>query len=243
MRRKEWFGEWFDSPYYHKLYKHRDKEEARYFIDNLFSFLHPDHNDLILDLACGKGRHAIYINQKGYHVIGLDLSAQNIKYARQYQTDTLEFFEHDMREVFHFEGFNLILNLFTSFGYFDTEEEHFNTIKAISDSLKPGGKFVIDFLNPFVVINNLVKEEIKRIDGIEYHINRYFEKPFIIKEIELFEGEHRFSFHEKVRAIRKDEFCQYFEKTGLNIEYIFGSYELDDYNPESSERLIFIVRK
>lgn len=243
MRRKEWFGEWFDSPYYHVLYKHRDNEEAKYFLDNLIGLLKPPPCTEMLDLACGKGRHSIYLSQKGYNVTGLDLSAQNIAAAKKFENGSLHFDTHDMREVYAKETFDYIFNLFTSFGYFDTMKEHEDTILSISTMLRPGGRFVLDFLNPYRVTHHLVHEEIKRIDGIEFHINRDVEGDFIVKNIELFDNGNRFEFHEKVRTICRAEFLEFFEKAGLRVEFVFGNYELDDYDPERSDRLIFVTQK
>jgi SAM-dependent methyltransferase len=243
MSQREWFGQWFDSPYYHILYQHRDDNEAKFFLDNLLGHLNPSLNCMMLDLACGKGRHAIYLNEQGFKVTGVDLSQQNIKHARQFENDRLQFHQHDMREVYKPEAFDFVFNLFTSFGYFDTIEEHERTIKAITKSLKPGGKFIIDFLNPYVVINHLVKEEIKMIDGIEFHINKDFDGTFIIKDIQFeHEGVHH-HFQEKVKAIRRTEFIEFFQHAGLQIREIFGNYALEPYVADQSDRLIFIVAK
>lgn len=242
MKRKEWFGEWFNSPYYHILYHHRDNEEARYFIDNLLAFLKPEKGCKMMDLACGKGRHSIYLNEKGYKVTGLDLSPSNIEHARQFENENLQFEVHDMRKAYERGKFDCVFNLFTSFGYFDTLEEHRNTIKAIKSCINPGGYFVLDFLNPYVVINELVEEEVKRIEGIEFHIKRYIEDGFIIKRIEFFDNNKRFDFYEKVKTIRRKEFESFFEEAGFTLLNTFGSYELDDYHPERSHRLIFITR-
>ena len=65
MPHKKWFENWFDSPYYHILYQNRNDDEAKFFIDNLCAYLKPSLNDTLLDVACGRGRHAIYLNKKG----------------------------------------------------------------------------------------------------------------------------------------------------------------------------------
>ena len=77
----QWFTSWFDTPYYHTLYKDRNHSEAQVFMDNLTNYLNvPEHGE-ILDLACGKGRHSIYLNSLGYNVTGVDLSENSIEYA------------------------------------------------------------------------------------------------------------------------------------------------------------------
>ena len=240
---KEWFGAWFDSPYYHILYKHRDQEEAAEFINNLHKFLRftPDHH--ILDVACGKGRHAIYLNEMGMDVVGLDLSPQNISYARQFENERLKFFRHDMREVFAEEEFDIALNLFTSFGYFDTEIENETAIIAVTKAIKSGGHLVIDFLNPHRVIEQLVPTEKLTLEGIDFEINRRYEKDFIIKHIQFEHQGKKHSYTEKVRAIRKIEFMRYFVKAGLKLKGNYGDYQLNPYHWKTSQRMIFIMEK
>src|SRR3989344_5362829 len=119
----EWFECWFDSPYYHVLYKNRDFTEAELFIDNLVQLIKPSKSNRILDLACGKGRHAIYLNKKGFDVTGIDLSEKSIECAKISGNETLHFYTHDMRKLFRSNYFDIVLNLFTSFGYFEQERE------------------------------------------------------------------------------------------------------------------------
>lgn len=243
-KRKEWFGEWFDSPYYHVLYKHRDYEEAQAFIDNLSAYLNLSPNHKVLDLACGKGRHSIYLNRKGLDVVGLDLSEQSIAYANQFANEKLHFEVHDMREFFAEEEFDFILNLFTSFGYFETKDEHLLAIQSVAKALKPGGVLVLDFLNPYTVINHLIPEEIKVIDGIEFHITKDISgKDYIIKNISFEDKGKSHHYQEKVKALRRTDFMEYFEKSELTVEHIMGNYDLEPYNAEKSDRMIFIVKK
>ena len=77
----DWFENWFDTTWYHTLYSDRDYTEASRFIENLIGFLKPTENATILDLACGKGRHAKHINRLGYRVWGVDLSSSSIESA------------------------------------------------------------------------------------------------------------------------------------------------------------------
>lgn len=243
LKTKEWFGEWFDSPYYHVLYKHRDEEEARSFIDHLIQYFEFSENNLILDLACGKGRHAIYLNKKGYNVTGLDLSVHNIEYARKHENRRLHFNIHDMRYPWPGEKFDHILNLFTSFGYFETKGENQQAIAAIASSMKKGGKLLIDFLNPYTVINNLVPEEVKNINGICFHIRKYLEGEYIVKDIRFADDGRSYNFQERVKAIRRVKFMEYFQNAGLELVDLFGDYDLNSYIAQKSDRMIFVLRK
>lgn len=240
---EEWFSTWFNSPYYHILYKNRDNDEAQYFLKNLIKHLGITINDRILDVACGKGRHSIFLNQLGYTVEGIDLSSQNIEAAKKHENQNLHFEIHDMRWPYKKEFFNYALNIFTSFGYFENDNDHQLAITSIAGSLERGGIFILDFLNPYRVINNLIKEDSKVVEGIQFNINRVFDGENIIKEINFEDEGKHYQFKEKVKAIRRLSFLTYFRNANLMHLQTFGDYQLNDYKPEISERMIFIVKK
>ncbi|MTI32057.1 class I SAM-dependent methyltransferase [Cytophagales bacterium RKSG123] len=241
---REWFGEWFDSPYYHILYKNRNFEEASAFVNKLAKHLQLNSSHSILDLACGKGRHAIHLNQMGLDVIGIDLSSENIKAANAFSNPRLKFFQHDMRQAFRTEYFDYILNMFTSFGYFEKEEENQKAISVAAEGLKKEGKLIIDFLNPDFVRDQMIEKEKKVIEGITFHITKEIDLDnFILKTIKFNDRGQNFRFQEKVKAISQDKFISYFEKAGLKLEALFGDYQLGPFNPNSSERMIFIAKK
>ena len=168
---KNWFVKWFDTQYYHILYKDRDYQEAGMFIDNITSYLNLPENAKVLDLACGKGRHSVYLNKLGFEVTGADLSENSISEAKKQENETLHFEVHDMRIPFE-QKFDAIFNLFTSFGYFDNDQDNITTLKAIKESLSEFGFAVLDFMNVEKVIPNLVASEVKSIEGIDFHIKR-----------------------------------------------------------------------
>ena len=240
---EEWFSTWFDSPYYHILYSNRNYAEAEQFLNNLLKHLHPKPDAKILDLACGKGRHAIYLNQQGFNVTGVDLSPQSIAFAKQFENEKLHFEVQDMREVYKPDHFDFVLNLFTSFGYFASETENVVALKAIAESVKPGGKLVIDFLNAEKVVANLVPEETKILEGVTFHITRHMEGKRIVKTIAFETEEKRYQFQEKVWALTAEDFKEYFRMTDLRLHECFGSYKLEPYNAQTSDRLIFILKK
>ena len=234
-----WYSSWFDSPYYHILYKDRDQEEAQGFMNHLTAFLQLPNKAEILDLACGKGRHSIYLNALGYDVIGADLSSSSIAYAKQFENDTLHFKEHDMCLPFP-KKFDAVFNLFTSFGYFEAEEDNLRTIKAIKAELKSGGCGVIDFLNAETVIKNLVASETKEIDGISFHIEKYMKDGHIIKDIHFEHNNIPYNFTERVKALTLKDFQNYFSEAGVTLKHCFGDYKLSPFDAATSERLILI---
>ncbi|WP_438964003.1 class I SAM-dependent methyltransferase [Winogradskyella sp.] len=238
---KHWYISWFDTPYYHILYKDRDYSEAQGFMDNLTNYLNLPDNGKILDLACGKGRHSVYLNKLGYDVTGVDLSEQSINYAKQYENDTLKFKVHDMSKPLN-DKFDAVFNLFTSFGYFDDESCNLNTIKAIKSELNEFGIGVIDFMNTNYVTSNLVAQDVKSVDGIDFYQKRRAENGFIMKDISFEIDGEKFNFQECVRAFILEDFENLFEKAGVHLLDVFGDYNLNKYLSESSERLIMIFK-
>lgn len=243
MNEKDWFKEWFDTPYYHRLYKDRDLKEAEYFINNLIKFLNPEENSFVLDLACGKGRHSLYLNKKGLNVTGIDLSEESIRYASQFENDTLSFFIHDMRRLFRINYFDYIFNLFTSFGYFEKENDNAEVVESAAKGLKKDGSLIIDFMNTTKVLNELKKEEVKSSGEIDFKISRSVENGFIVKDIRFSDSGKDFHFREKVKILGLPEFERYFSMANLRIQHIFGNYSLDEFNENQSERLILIAKK
>ena len=236
---KDWYSSWFDTPFYHILYKDRDDREAQTFMENLTSYLNITENGSILDLACGKGRHAVYSNSIGYDVTGIDLSEKSIAFAKQFENNTLHFDVHDMRNACP-KQFNAVFNLFTSFGFFDDSEDDLSTIKAIKANLKNNGVGVIDFLNADFVVNNLVKENTKTIDGISFKLKRYVDNGFIVKDISFEANGTPYHYQELVKALTLDDFKAMFKEANIQLLDVFGDYKLNTFNKEHSERLIMI---
>ncbi len=194
-----------------------------------------------MDLACGKGRHAIYLNQLGFDVIGADLSENSIAEASKNSNSSLHFQVHDMREKME-DQFDAIFNLFTSFGYFENDADNLKTLIAIKESLTEHGFAVIDFMNVNQVIANLVPEETKTVEGIDFHIQRYVKDGHIYKEIDFEDQGESFHFTEKVQALTLQDFQAMMEEAGIYLLDIFGDYKLKKFHKTESERLIMIFK-
>lgn len=241
---KPWYNEWFNSPYYHILYNNHDEKEAQFFIDNLVAFFNLQPNHKVLDMACGRGRYSVYIHKKGFDVVGFDLSAESIAYAKQFESERLQFYIHDMREPFGAHQFDYVLNMFTSMGYFDTDEENKQVVVSAAKCIKPGGSLLIDFLNPYKVIQNLEPEGTAEREGITFHFTKKIDDAsYIIKDIRFNDQGKSFHFIEKVKAIRQVEFMDYFRAANLKLTHTFGNYSLEPFDRETSDRMIFILKK
>jgi len=239
---KTWFGEWFNTSYYHILYKNRNNDEAKNFIQNLVSFLKLPKNATILDLACGKGRHSIFLNSLGYKVIGADLSKNSIEYANQFSNENLQFVVQDMRKPFRLKA-NAVFNMFTSFGYFDQDHDDIQVLKNIENCIEQNGVAVVDYMNVHKVIKNLVKSETTVRDHLKFNIKRHLTDGFITKDIHLIDNGKEHNFQERVKAIDFIKFKSYCAQANLKINHIFGDYNLSEFNKDTSDRLILILSK
>ncbi len=138
--------------------------------------------------------------------------------------------------------FDAVFNLFTSFGYFDDDADNLNTIKAIKAELNEFGFGVIDFMNSDFVIDNLVPEEVKTVDGIDFHLKRYVEDGYIIKDITFTADDRLYNFQERVRGFTLADFELFFEQAGVYLLDVFGDYKLNKFNAKTSERLVLIFK-
>jgi SAM-dependent methyltransferase len=242
---KEWYKEWFNSPFYHKLYFERDENEARQFMDRLINHFNPPKESFMLDLACGRGRHSKYLASKGFDVTGIDISAESIKYALQFENSHLHFFQHDMRLPSWINYFDYVFNLFTSFGYFPTRREHDDAIRTMAQCIKPGGKVLIDYLNVHYVEERLVYNEIKNVDGTEYEIHRWHNDDFFYKRIIVKDKciENQVEYTEKVAKFNLGDFTEMLSFQNLQVVEVFGDYHLNGYSVTGTPRMIIVASK
>jgi SAM-dependent methyltransferase len=239
----DWYETWFDSPYYHLLYRNRDEHEAELFLDALIKFLNPPPGSRILDVACGKGRHSIYLNKKGFDVTGFDLSAESIQYDKEFENDSLSFYLHDMREVFRSNYFDIVLNLFSSFGYFEKKRDNVRCMIANVTALKENGFFVFDYFNAGKIQLKGCMITEKLITGINFHIEKHIEGNFIKKKITFNDKGNNYNFEEQLLLAGKSELEKYIIEAGLTIINCFGNYKLDPFNESTSDRLIIVAQK
>ncbi len=240
---KDWFASWFDTSYYHILYKNRDQKEARLFMANLVAFLGLKKHDTILDLACGKGRHSLFLNSLGFDVVGSDLSQNSIDYANKFSNETLRFVQRDMRKPLNIK-YDAIFNLFTSFGYFEDDAEDIQVLKNIKNGLKSEDSIsVIDFLNVDKAIKQLVKEETIIRNDIRFNITRSFENGFIIKKIEIVTASETINYFERIKYLNLSKIESYLNIVGLKLKHTFGDYDLQKFDSKNSNRLILIISK
>jgi SAM-dependent methyltransferase len=241
----EWFESWFDTTYYHKLYFKHDHDEASAFIDRLVQWLQPSPGSLMLDVACGRGRHSIQLAQQGFNVTGIDLSESSIGYAKKFEADYLHFYRHDMRQPFWINYFDFAFNFFTSFGYFRTRREHDAALRTIAQALHRDGVLIIDYLNRHYVEGHLVYSNDKEIEGINYHITRWMDEEYFYKKIEVEDESlsEPYIYTEKVSKFSLGDFTDMLAYQGMQIIEVFGNHDLCPYHVRNAPRMIMVARK
>lgn len=232
----EWFEEWFGEEYL-ALYPHRDLAEAARAVDLIRTTLPWEPGWRVLDVACGAGRHSRALRDAGARCIGLDLSAALLRRARSIAGVPL--IRGDMRALPVRPGsMDLTVNLFTSFGYFATDEEHRAALAAMAGTLRPAGWLVLDFLNAEAARATLVPEEHGQLAGQPVRIRRELSDAgrFVWKRIATANGRE---FTERVRLFGADELAAMLEGASLRVRYRFGDY---DGSPpgESAPRVILM---
>lgn len=245
MAEKAWYKGWFNSPYYHKLYFERDEKEAEIFITKLISHLTPAAGSYMLDVACGKGRHSKTLASLGFDVTGIDISTDSIAFAKQFERENLHFFVHDMRLPAWGNYFDYAFNFFTSFGYFNTRREHDDAIRTITNSIRPGGKFVIDYLNVHFAEEHLVHNEVKEVDGTSYTIKRWDDETHFFKKITVTDASLKdpMEYTEKVAKFSLGDFTDMLSFQGMQVQEVFGDYQFANYDVRKTPRLILIAQK
>lgn len=246
MPGKSWFKDWFDSDYYHLLYQHRDEQEALDFIRALIAYLKPIPGSRMVDVACGKGRHSKALADMGFDVTGIDLSASSIDEAKKDESDSLHFYQHDMRLPFCINYFDYAFNFFTSFGYFRTRREHDSAIRTIAQSLKPGGVFVIDYLNVHYTEERLEKSFTTAVDGIKFHITKWQDEDHFFKQIQVSDASNNAPKHlytERVAKFSLGDFTDMLSFQGMQVQEVFGDYRLGRYDVKKSPRMIIVAKK
>ena len=233
-----WYQEWFGEEYL-ELYAHRDEHEARrqvaFFIEQFGGVRGP-----VLDLACGMGRHVTELLASGYRVVGCDLSFTMLQAGRQ-EYGGMPVARADMRQLPFFTGsFAALVNFFTSFGYFATEEENEQVVDEMARVLEPGAVFLFDYLNVERELRKMVQRETLETPMGEVRIERWFDSSdrSINKRITI--GQKRYL--ERVRGYELSEISNMFAACKLSIRTVFGDFDGSPF-AATSPRLILVGTK
>lgn len=240
----EWYKQSFGSDYL-IVYKHRDLQGAYEEVKQMINWLDLPQQAAVLDLCCGMGRHAVALTEFGYDVTGVDLSDVLLDEARKLaDAAKVRWMQGDMRDVPLEETFDAVVNLFSSFGYFETDEENGKVMSEIDRLLKSGGQFIIDFMNAEYVRTHLVPYSERVTDGVRIEERRSIENGSVIKHIVLKEEELADRHYvERVRLYGLSDFEAMLKQTNLHIDQVYGDYSQATYDERQSPRLIIVGHK
>lgn len=245
MNNHEWYKDAFEE-WYPIVYQHRDEKEAQEQVEFAYSELNLHYNDRVLDLCCGYGRHLGFLFSKISFVVGFDLSLYLLNKARHFLSDKISLVRGDVRSLpFSSESFDIVLNFFTSFGYFDEDKENVRQIEQVSFVLRNKGRFLFDYLNPAQgqKIKNIETE--KRYQSYIIKENRQYDesKKELKKDISIYvDKQLKKSYTERVKVYNIDEISRMFSSYNLCIKKTYGNYNKEPYS-EESPRLIIIGEK
>jgi SAM-dependent methyltransferase len=237
----DWFEEWFGEDYL-RIYQHRDETEAEHVVELIERFVAGREIRAVLDLGCGAGRHSRLLCERWW-TVGLDLSPALLKIANREMPDA-PYVRADMRELpFAGDSFDLVVNLFTSFGYFEDDRENQRVLLCVHDSLRPGGIIVIDFLNASEVRTHLVPYDERVENGITIEQTRAIsaDDRFVEKRIRL--RERGKEYIERVRLLTAGDLERMLETAGFSVEARVGDYGGGQWAEASPRTILFASRR
>lgn len=242
----EWYKDWFDSEDYLLVYNHRDDQDAIKLTDLILLETKLAKGSSILDAACGAGRHCLLFAKKGYDVDGFDLSKNLLSIAHRRAKEEnlkIKFRLGDIRSISYENEFDLVTNLFTSFGYFDTDTENFSFVKNSLKFIKPGGYYAIDFFNKKYLEENLVSRSENLMGSFPVIEERAIENGRVNKVITLKKPGIDRVYTESVKLYTFEELLEKFNGIGFKFMKAFGSYDGEEFDINISPRTIIIFRK
>lgn len=236
----EWYERWFGEEYL-ALYPHRNEADAAAAVALLERTLRGRDTGRVLDLACGVGRHIPLLRRFGF-TVGLDLSPVLLRIARANDADGA-YVRADMRVLpFARASFALVVNLFTSFGYFASDDEHRLVLREVREILAPGGTLVLDFFNAAFVRATLVPQDEREVNGVLMEQRRSISRDgrFVEKRITIRQDGR--TFLERVRLFEAAELRSMMNAAGLTVLAEFGDYDGSQLSADSPRAILFAER-
>ncbi|HEU5298507.1 MAG TPA: class I SAM-dependent methyltransferase [bacterium] len=244
----EWWKQLFNSPIYFELYAAEDTKKAVKEVRDLLRLLDLQPPARVLDVPCGYGRHALELARRGFTVTGIDASPVQLARAREEAGKAgvaVDLREVDAREL-PFEGeFDLAINMFLSFGYFETDAEHLAMLAGIARALRPGGRFLMHLWNREYEIRYFDQYQVDRSGDVveveEWEFD-HLRGRLNWKNTAFFPDGRRESWWHSIRAYTIAELRGLLERAGLRLEAVYGGLGGEPYSIESEESVLIAER-
>lgn len=238
----DWFEDWFGEEYL-ALYEHRHLSEARKVVSLIARHVGSLSDAPVLDLACGAGRHQRMLCDRGWWTIALDLSPSLLHAARTADLSA-PLVRADMRSLpFADASFSLIVNLFTSFGYFRDDAQHLLVLREVARVARSRGWCILDYLKAEQVRDSLVSFDARRVGRLVVEQEREIVEQgrFVKRTITI--GELGRAFVERVRLFRQAELDTLCAEAGFHVDAVYGDYQGGLPGPDSPLMILFARRQ
>ncbi len=238
---RDWWADWFNE-HYLDVYPHRNRESARAEAHAAIEWLRLSAENSVLDLCCGSGRHLYWLFEEGItQSVGLDFSVALLKEARKKISPEPYLVRGDMRRLPFSGCFDAVLMFFTSFGYFDTDEENSQVLREIIQVLRPGGGYLIDYLNAWKVKATLEAETVRtQGDSTIHEIRRIVDGGRRVKkEIFIKRNGKEDRYEESLRLYSPPELLAMFEILDCMPDKVYGDFDGSAFRTDS-DRVILV---
>ena len=232
---------WYDRFFSHEYLTFDEHPHTDLEIDFLLRVLQPDPGARILDICCGYGRHAVPLAKKGYTAVGIDRSPVMLDAARRASPGLrLPLLRADMRALPFAESFHIALNLFSSFGYFDAEDDNFRVLQSISGALSSGGRFLIETVNRDFIVRHSVPTQVYRPEGMLLIEERQFD-PLTSRsrvDVTVVQNGKETRLYHSIRLYTLTELKMLLTAVGLAPVAVWGDFQGADYTCDSPHMIL-----
>lgn len=244
---RDWYQHFFGPEWLDLATQQWTEERTKAQVEFLVDVADLEPGARILDLCCGHGRHSVELARRGYRVAGLDISDGSLELARAAADSAgvaVQFIQGDMRHIPYQGQFDLVINLFTAFGYLESEAEDFKVLQAVADALKPGGRFLLDAINHAWLMRHFEPKGWRSLEnGMILLEDREFDLRTgrsIATWTTIYPDGHRHAQSHSLRVYTLVEFEARLAAAGLALQQVWGNFEGEPYGIDST-RLILLA--
>ncbi len=239
IMKNPWYIDYFGEDYYH--FDHHEDTDLE--VDGLARLMGPPDGSGVLDLGCGYGRVGTPLRRRGYRVVGYDLSPSLLKHACE-QDPGGTWVRGDMRELPFAGGFDWVVSLFNTMGYFEEEDEDFQVLKSVSEALRPGGRFVCQLVNRDYLVRRFAAREVHRRDDRIVLEERDFDPVAnrVHTRTTVIEGAEKREYISSIRVYTVTELDLFLAAAGMTVREVHGGLDFRPYDWDTNQLVVVAER-